>query len=642
MNRLKKNQSFLEPTSSSPLPSLLSASSSSTHSSRSLSPSHYSSSDVSFTSSSSGSFKDSRPPSPVLSPKESTKLPFLSSKMDRDIKSYNHNLSISEDMFSDFSVENLRSGTPHLDELLRSKCTVDLKNNDLSQLSFKHVQYMLDDNQKLSDEVSALKAKLNVINADYVNLSCQYQQLESKCQTQNKELIELEGKVSALTVKLKAESEAKLEVQTKLALAESTIESLNRQIGELSKSDSTARIRENYEAMLNRIQQQHENEIILLKGENEGLRYELETRQAEINKLKADRNSDNLSSVSDLKRSYEKILQDTHDKKEYESMLKKKDEEIESLQREIIGLKSNTSNQSSAPSFSDNSCKCVKKTLSQSDSDYVAELKEEFEKCLVNLQTRRTQIASLQSQLTGVKKDNTELREKLKETEKKLSETNEFLSSAHEPWLKEVEARYEAQFERDLKEAIRVMDKTQREEMERSFNQRLEEYVNQLIDYIQSFSDTDYTERDQDQMHFIFAPLRKLWTAINCNLDDRLNELDQKQQSMLEAKENLERALILSRSLDTSVPQSSLIHQELEKIKEDGMHMKAKLHKYKKHIHRLVERHERKIEDLQNQYVKTITEKEREFKRREEQLIKELSNDPLAICRKLSRHVNSH
>ena len=296
------------------------------------------------------------------------------------------------------------------------------------------------------------------------------------------------------------------------------------------------------------------------------------------------------------------------------------------------------SNHSSSNSFSD-VCKCGKKS-NQSESECVKELKEEFEKCLANLQTRRTQITTLQTQLTGVKKENLELRDKLREFEK-MSDDQELLKLNYEPLIKEIETRYAAQFDKDLKDAIRVMDKTQREEIERSFNERLEKYVNQLVQYLDSRSDMDCAKQDFDQFDNIFGPFKKLWISINCNLEDRLNELEHKQKSMLEAKDSLTKVLTASKSIDTSVPQSDLINQELEKIKEEVNLSKAKVDKYKRDCHRLIEKHEREIEKLKNHYVKVVTEREKQYRRREEQLIEELSDNPLAMCRRLSNYINN-
>ena len=109
----------------------------------------------------------------------------------------------------------------------------------------------------------------------------------------------------------------------------------------------------------------------------------------------------------------------------------------------------------------------------------------------------------------------------------------------------------------------------------------------------------------------------------------------------MEAKDSLEKVLNASKSIESTVPQSDLINQELEKIKEEVNQSKAKVDKYKRLCHRLVEKHDKEIDKLKHHYAKAVAEREKEYQRREEQLIEELSNNPLAMCRRLSNYINS-
>ena len=169
------------------------------------------------------------------------------------------------------SIENERFGSKH-----------EFETNERS-FSQRHVQLLIEENQRLSNELIVSQQKLSAIDGNYEGIQYKLKQLNQMNNEKENQLVRLEAKIKALELNVKVEREAKEEFQRKLSVCESTVESLQYQLREIGKSDSLVRAQETHESVVNCLETKYENQIILLKGEIEGLKHELNSKTDEIN-----------------------------------------------------------------------------------------------------------------------------------------------------------------------------------------------------------------------------------------------------------------------------------------------------------------------------------------------------------------------
>ena len=156
---------------------------------------------------------------------------------------------------------------------------------DERSFSQRHVQLLIEENQRLSNELIVSQQRLSAINGNYEGLQYKLKELDKMNAEKENQLVRLEAKIRSLELNITIERENKEEVQRKLAVCESTVESLQYQLREIGKSDCLVRAQDTHESVVNCLKAKHENEIILLKGEIEGLRHELNSKNNEINSL---------------------------------------------------------------------------------------------------------------------------------------------------------------------------------------------------------------------------------------------------------------------------------------------------------------------------------------------------------------------
>lgn len=176
------------------------------------------------------------------------------------------------------SSSSLEDGRNHLLEFNKES------ENCFPQETFNHthVQFLLDENQKLKNQVMLLDQRLSASKGDCDGLAFKFRELEKINSLKDGEIARLEGRIKMLEMQVQVEKEAKEEYQRKLKVADSNINSLQYQLMEVGRSDCLVRARETHDAVVENLKQKHENEVVVLKGEIEGLRRELESKKCEI------------------------------------------------------------------------------------------------------------------------------------------------------------------------------------------------------------------------------------------------------------------------------------------------------------------------------------------------------------------------
>jgi len=520
----------------------------------------------------------------------------------------------------------------------------NLKEEDISQLSYKHIQLLLDENERLVKEVESCKTKLSILNGDYLGLTFNYQTLESKCASKEDEICQLKGKLAALEMQLKSQVESKNEFFAKLNLAESTIESLNRQLTNMAKSDSLVRVRENYETLLNKLRHQFESEQIMIKGEVEGLKFEVETKKQEINQLRSELEEkkatidqleiEKLENIENLKSKYQQIIKDNNSQIDFQALINQKNEEIESLQHQVNLLRKELE-----------SCEMNKPNVLRSESEVIKEIKIEFNKSLKNLKERRKQVNELQAELIKSAQQVYELKEKLKIAESKSENVRKMMEETNEIWKQQVEAALLEQFQKEWAKSLESFELVKQEEVvsvERTFNRRLEAYIKSIIEKLETFGqDISVPLQQPNELESMFQPLAKLWASLESALKDQMSELNVRQEEMLNARQNLVQALQESKSFEANSSDYNFdeLRKEIEGLKNESIVMKMKLEKYKKHYHLLRVKHENAIKELKKESARLIASKEQEYEAEREKLVQKLKNDSDEIVKRLSNNL---
>lgn len=160
-------------------------------------------------------------------------------------------------------------------------------NDENQNLTSNHIQLLLSENKRLSNDVSQLEERLASVTVSYEGLKFKHRETEKENEEENHLISELEGKIQALELQLEVENESKNELSRKLFVSESTIENLHYQLQEISKDDCLARARHTHETMMDSLKKGHESKVMLLEGEVEGLKHELCSKRKENENLKS-------------------------------------------------------------------------------------------------------------------------------------------------------------------------------------------------------------------------------------------------------------------------------------------------------------------------------------------------------------------
>ncbi|XP_054162264.1 myb-like protein D, partial [Oppia nitens] len=150
------------------------------------------------------------------------------------------------------------------------------------QFNQRHVQLLIEENQRLSNELLVSQQKQSAMDGNYEGLQFRLKELNQINAEKENQLVKLEAKLKSLEVNVKVERETKEEFQRKVSVCESTIESLQYQLMEIEKSDCLVRRQEIHDSVVNSLKTKHENELILFKREINDMKDKLNTKEMEM------------------------------------------------------------------------------------------------------------------------------------------------------------------------------------------------------------------------------------------------------------------------------------------------------------------------------------------------------------------------
>ena len=379
------------------------------------------------------------------------------------------------------------------DDNQRSELLEDNRNSSERSFSQRHVQLLIEENQRLSNELILCQQNLSTINGNYEGLQYKLKELNDINTEKENQLVKLEGKIRSLEMTIKVEKEAKEEVQRKLSVCESTIESLQYQLMQVERSDCLVRAQETNQSIINSLKTKHDKEVLLLRGEIEGLKHELNIKNNQICEMTKE-------------------------------LGQKRSEHNENGFREQL-----------------------KDMIQVTKELWEKEMKERVEndiKVILDLQQKKWTTNAEQEM---------------------INERNK--------WENDLQTEVFR-----LTEMLKIKAKVSAQSLPESISLR-------------------------------FVPLMNLWHALQDSYDSKEQALKVQINKLKEAKLELEEALNDSRHSHSSSPNGHSNEQillqmrsELQKVSEEAIVMKQKLHKYKQHYHRLVRKHENEIQAIKEEF----------------------------------------
>ncbi|CAG2164699.1 unnamed protein product [Oppiella nova] len=206
-------------------------------------------------------------------------------------KGVNGDLEVNDNEFCVEDVNNQMNGQFDSKSSVENARTEQLFGTNERSFSQKHVQLLIEENQRLSNELLVSQQKLSTIDGNYEGLQYRLKELTQVNAEKENQLVRLEARIQSLEVNINVERETKEEFQRKVSVCESTIESLQYQLMEIERSDCLVRRQEIHDSVVNSLKAKHENELILLKTEIERLKAELSCKETEMNAMNSEMES---------------------------------------------------------------------------------------------------------------------------------------------------------------------------------------------------------------------------------------------------------------------------------------------------------------------------------------------------------------
>lgn len=443
--------------------------------------------------------------------------------------------------------------------------------NDFS--SGYHLQALLDQNEKLSNESNMLKHRISVAAGDFDGLSHKFKEIEKAYATKDDECIKLEGKCNALEAQLRSERDAKNESLRKLALAESTIESLHDQIKDIARSDCMSRVQETHEAVMTKLKRSYESIIVTMKGEVDGLKTEVDLKKQELAETRA--------SLRLLKSQPDNNFNAEHAKQMATEMLNIYKRDIEARSKTLIDAELKRGEEE----FERNKRELETRTKKHIESE-LKRAEEELERNKRELETRAKM--HIEAELKRAEAD----------FERKKREHEALSRMQIEAKLKQAEA----EFERN-KLSIVV-------EAKADWNRELVKQVDDLKDWLESFLTT--SQPPDNEIQALLLPLQRLWISFQHSCGKIEEGLVARRDELREAQQALEDAVHDSKHLNESNKDVILqtANEELDALKRESAEFRSKLKKYKRKYHFTLEEQRKEIELMRQEYTALLTKNE--------------------------------
>lgn len=533
------------------------------------------------------------------------------------------------------------------------------------------VRYLLDQNNHLSAECAKLESRLSVLSGDYEGLQFKYDQLEKEIHDKDREIIQLSGKFAASEMQIEAEADAKKEYARKFSLAESTIQSLQNQMSELSKSDCLVRIQSNHDTEIRRLKENHENEVFALREKIEDLVLTVDEKEAKIDELarelklfKSRVSELQCKYISDAPKSSPSTSKNTalfeslqSVKKELESAMIGKQElrnQNEILKKQVAEFKNQNCDLSSILKEKDsliNDLRSEARKMKILNLDINEQMKSKEQKLNVKEDAadfRAKEIKQLERLLESAKKEIEELKSKNKKLIQRLDaarpavnqqdmftqkEVQKIVKEATEEWQKSIQANFEELYMKKVKELEMCYENSQKRVVNDTRSQMKEQFdrsVEMLCSWIKGLVGSG-VKPSNEVLCDVLQPVRDLWSQVENSFKTHADNLIEKRDEAEKAIRELELAYVSS--LDKSNQNRKSLHAELEEVNRKLDEQGEKLKKYKIMCKDLQMRKTKEIERLKTEFAELLKNKRQHFELRENKLRDSLISQWNEKCR---------
>ncbi|PFX29611.1 Centrosomal protein of 152 kDa [Stylophora pistillata] len=147
-------------------------------------------------------------------------------------------------------------------------------------------QKLQNQEEEMAKEIRILKHQIALMKDERDGIATSLENSQQMVQTCNTELNNLKGQLAAAYQQINALKESKEEVVSKLHVSETTIDSLNQQLVELSRSESLTRAKEQHESVTNAMKKKHEEQTLTLKQKLDEAILSRDCKNEEVNQLR--------------------------------------------------------------------------------------------------------------------------------------------------------------------------------------------------------------------------------------------------------------------------------------------------------------------------------------------------------------------
>lgn len=413
--------------------------------------------------------------------------------------------------------------------------------------------------EEMTKEIRVLNHQNALMKDERDGLSTSLEQSQKMVQICNEELNKLKGQLAASYQQVSALQGSKEEVVSKLHVAETTIDSLNQQLVELSRSESLTRAREQHESVVNAMRKKHEEQVLALKQKLDEAVLSRDYRLEEANQLR-----DELVEKADMINSLTKSLDSSQ--KQCQELLKS------GTMTEINQLRMALQESSTARNVAEGQCISLKHELTELKEqvkmyesasrlgvavgsgihdhssfahltvrnlnkenwgtpkshkipldETVSELRKELEQCLISNKAKREQVLSLEKELTTVK-------DQLKEQEKK-AQRMESIAQEHEVKSQDLERKFQ-EMQNDKKDP------------DREHRQALEDLEATRRNLQESTSHLDAVLKEREELEQTCAELKQQMAQMVAEYDeDKRTSIEKCREACLQLHEDAKNLL---------------------------------------------------------------------------------------------------
>ncbi|XP_078356059.1 uncharacterized protein LOC144640863 isoform X2 [Oculina patagonica] len=147
-------------------------------------------------------------------------------------------------------------------------------------------QMLKNQEEEMTKEIRILNHQNAMMKDERDGISTSLENSQKMVQACNTELNNLKGQLAAAYQQINALKESKEEVVSKLHISETTIDSLNQQLVELSRSESLTRAKEQHESITNAMRKKHDEQVLALKQKLDEAVFSRDSKHEEANQLR--------------------------------------------------------------------------------------------------------------------------------------------------------------------------------------------------------------------------------------------------------------------------------------------------------------------------------------------------------------------